>query len=177
MPHVQTADLSYSLCDYAFSCEANASPGLQALVGLVGPFELDGEATERAGLPGGNVADFAVVVVVPALARDRIGDRFAKFVRCGGSERVERRGAAEAAGTAGVRHHGVENIVIDRVVVAAENLAGSAAPLSDGDSGRKENKIKCIGRCGRECARRNLLLQELLDGGIVNRFPRRGSSE
>ena len=157
--------------------EAGVTPVLQALVCFVGPLELDGEAAERARLPGADVADFTVVVVIPTLAGNGIGDRFAKFVRCGGGERIERRGAAEAARAAGVRHHGVENIVIDRVVVAAKNLARGAAALRDGDSGRKENKIKCIHRCGRQRARRNLLLQELLDGGIVDRFPRRGSGE
>jgi len=50
---------------------------------------LDREAAKGARLPGADVADFAVVVVVPALAGDGVGDRFAKLVGRGGGERIE----------------------------------------------------------------------------------------
>src|SRR5713226_6117069 len=103
---------------------------LDATVGSVGPFELDGVGAEGARLPGADVADFAVVVVVPALAGDGIGDRFAEFVRRGGGERVESGDAAETAGAARVRHHAVEDAVIYGVVIATENFAGGAASLS-----------------------------------------------
>ena len=58
--------------------------------GGVGPFELHGVAGEGLGLPGADVADFAVVVVVPSAARDRIGDRLAQFVGAGRRQRGER---------------------------------------------------------------------------------------
>ena len=59
---------------------ATEGGSLDAGAGLVGPFELDGEVAEAAGFPGADVADFAVRVVVPALAGDGIGDGFAEFV-------------------------------------------------------------------------------------------------
>ncbi len=127
----------------------NAGATLQAAVGGVGPFELDGVGAEGAGLPGADVADFAVVVVVPPLAGNGIGDGFAEFVRRGGGKRVESGDAAEAAGAARVRHHGVEDVVVDGVVIAAENFAGGAAALGDGDSGRKEDEVERVGGCGR----------------------------
>src|SRR5712664_4480455 len=119
-----------------------------ALVCVVGPFELNGVAAESAGLPRADIADFTVVVVVPTLARNGIGDRFTEFVRSGGSESVEIGDAAETASATGVRHHGVEDAVVNGVVIAAENLARGAAALSDGDSGGKENEIEGIRGCG-----------------------------
>lgn len=52
----------------------------EAGVGVVRPFELNGVVAELFGLPGANVPDFAIVIVVPALARDGISDSFTKFV-------------------------------------------------------------------------------------------------
>jgi len=155
----------------------DAGATLQAAIGGVGPFELDGIDTEGARLPGADVANFAVVVVVPALARNRIGDRFAELVRRGGSERVESGTAAETASAAWIWHHGVEGVVVDGVVIAAENFAGGATALGDRDAGRKENEIERVGGCGGQRAGGDLLLQEFLDGGIVNRFSRSRSCE
>src|SRR5713226_5122327 len=143
---------------------------LDATVGSVGPFELDGVAAEGAGLPGADVADFAVVVVVPALAGNGIGDSFAQLVRSGGGERVESGDASKTAGATGIRHHGVENTVVDGVVIAAEDFAGGAAALGHGDSGRKENEIESVRGCGGQRACGDLLLQECLDGGVIDRF-------
>ncbi len=56
------------------------SDQLDAVAGGVGPFELDGVGADLLGFPGADVADFAVAVVVPALAGDGIGDGFAEFV-------------------------------------------------------------------------------------------------
>src|SRR5437660_2334758 len=47
---------------------------LDAGAGGVGPFELHGVGAELLCFPGADVADFAVVVVVPALAGNGIGD-------------------------------------------------------------------------------------------------------
>ena len=67
------------------SQKGDASPlPLEAGVGFIGPFKLDGVIAELFCLPRADVADFAVVVVVPALAGDGIGDGFAEFVRRGG---------------------------------------------------------------------------------------------
>lgn len=54
---------------------------LNARFRFIGPFELDCVLAQLAGLPGTDVPNFAVVVVVPALAGNRIGDRFAQFMR------------------------------------------------------------------------------------------------
>src|SRR5579864_5573193 len=93
----------------------------------------------------------------------------------GGGERVEGGNAAEATGATGIGHHGVEDVVVDGVVIAAENLARSATALRDGDSGGKINEIEGVGCGGGESAGGDLLLQERLDGGVVDCFSRRGS--
>src|SRR5258707_4849377 len=141
-----------------------------ALVCLVSPFKLDGVAAEGAGLPGADVADFAVVVVVPALAGNGIGDSFAQLVRSRGGARIEIWDPSKTAGTTGIRHHGVENTVVDGVVIAAEDFAGGAAALGHGDSGRKENEIESVRGCGGQRACGDLLLQECLGGGGIRRF-------
>src|SRR6202790_3855228 len=143
---------------------------LETTVGGVGPFELDGVATEGAGLPGADVADFAVVVVVPASPWDGIGDRFAELVRGGGGERVESGDSAEATGATGIGHDGIKDVVVDGVVIAAENLAGGAAALGNGNTRGKENEIEGVGSCGRESTGGDLLLEECLDGGVVDGF-------
>src|SRR5437764_7186191 len=51
-----------------------------ACVLLVRPLELHGVAAELAGLPGADVPDLAVLVVVPALASNGIGDRLAQLM-------------------------------------------------------------------------------------------------
>ena len=51
---------------------------------LVRPLELHRVIPQFLGLPGADIADLAVRVVVPPLARYRIGDRFAKLMRTGG---------------------------------------------------------------------------------------------
>ena len=56
---------------------------------------MDRVATEGSGFPGTNITDFAVVVVVPSLAGDRVGDGFAELVGSGGGESVEVRDAAK----------------------------------------------------------------------------------
>ncbi len=149
----------------------------ETAVGLVGPFELNGVAAKHAGLPRADVADFAVVVVVPALAGDGVGDGFAELVRAGGRESVEVGDAAKTARAARVRHHRVKDAVVDRVVIAAGDLAGGAAALGDGDSGRQEKEIESVGRGRGQSAGGDFLLYQILDCGIVHRFPRRWSRE
>src|SRR5258708_10649608 len=71
---------------------------LDAGAGGVGPCELDGERAELLGFPGADVADFAVVVVVPALAGGGGSDGFAEVVRAGGRQRGQ---GGESPGAAG----------------------------------------------------------------------------
>src|SRR5216684_9138755 len=94
---------------------------------LVRPFQLNRVTAERPCFPRANVAYLTIAVVVPSLAGHRIGDGFAKFVRRGGSERVNDAEAAGAPGTSGVRHDRIENVAAGGVVIAAELPAGSAA--------------------------------------------------
>src|SRR5689334_6071093 len=102
---------------------------LDALILAVRPFELDRVVAELLGLPGAYVADLAVVVVVPALAGDRVRDGLAQLVRAGGGQRVDGRETARAALAPGIRHRGVEDLPRDVVVVAAECLAGGRSAL------------------------------------------------
>ena len=53
---------------------------LEALFRSIRPLELDRVFAQLLGLPGADIADLSVAVIVPTLAGDRIGDRFAKLV-------------------------------------------------------------------------------------------------
>src|ERR1700720_279709 len=114
---------------------------LDAVAGGVGPFELDGVGAERFGFPGADVADFAVVIVVPALAGDRVGDGFREFMGTRGSEGGEEGDSAEATGAAGERHGGVEDAVGGGVMVAAEILAACGAALLHLRTGREKDEV------------------------------------
>src|SRR5579884_3883761 len=46
-------------------------------IGLIGPFLLDCITTNRFRLPGANIANLAVSIVVPALCRNRVCDSLA----------------------------------------------------------------------------------------------------
>src|ERR1700682_5522714 len=148
-----------------------------ALVRMVRPFERDRVTAEGAGLPGADVADFAVVVVVPALAGEGVGDGFAEFVGSGGGEGVEIGKAAKAAGAAGIGHDGIEDAVVDGVVIAAENFAGGAAALRHRDAWRKKNKVERVGRGGGEFAGGDLWRDQILYRGVVDGFGGRGSGQ
>src|SRR5206468_11301567 len=95
-----------------------------ALVRLVRPFELHSVGTELPGLPGADVADLAIGIVVPPLSRNGIGIRLAQLVRAGGRQRVEHREAARTVGAARIGHDGIEHLRANGVVVAAERLTG-----------------------------------------------------
>ncbi len=56
------------------SCSVTRS---HAVVCLVRPLKLHGIRAHRFGLPGADVADLPVLIVVPALPWDRIGNRLA----------------------------------------------------------------------------------------------------
>jgi hypothetical protein len=144
---------------------------------FVGPFELDGVAAEDPSLPGADVADFAVVIVVPTLAGDGVGNGFAEFVGRSGCERVEVSESAETPRAAGIGHDGVEDAVVDGVVIAAEHFAGSGASLNDLHAGRKKNEIKSVGSGGGEDAGGDLRLEHLLNGGVLHGFAWLGSGE
>src|SRR6266478_5285136 len=73
-----------------------ALPRLEALIGLIRPLQLYRVVADLLGLPGTDVADLAVGVVVPALPWDRIGDRFAQFVRRGRGQRLPGRHCVES---------------------------------------------------------------------------------
>src|SRR6266478_4861473 len=144
---------------------------------FVGPFELDGIATEGPSLPSADVADFAFVIVVPTLAGDGVGNGFAEFVGRSGRERVEVSESAETPRAAGIGHDGVEDAVVDGVVIAAEHFAGSGASLNDLHAGRKKNEIKRVGSAGGEGAGRDLRLEHLLNGGVLHGFAWLGCDE
>src|SRR5882762_5464990 len=109
---------------------------------LVRPFQLNCVTAERPCFPRANVAYLTVAVVVPSLAGHRIGDGFAKFVRGGGSKRVDDAKAAGAPGTSGIRHDRIENVAVGGVVIAAEFPAGSAAAQHNLHAGRKKKEIQ-----------------------------------
>jgi len=66
--------------EQAVRCRVSVGNPLHALAVFVRPFELHRKAGHFLEAPGADVADLTVVVVIPARARDRIGNRFAEFV-------------------------------------------------------------------------------------------------
>jgi len=128
-------------------------------------------------LPGADVADFAVVVVVPALAGDGVGDGFAEFVRRCGGESIDVGESAETSSAAGIRHDSVEDVVVDGVVIAAEDLAGCGASLNNLHAGWKKYEIEHVGSGGGKGAGRDLRLEHLLNGGVLHGFGWGGGEE
>ena len=53
---------------------------LDALIGLVRPFQLNGVRPDLLRLPCAYVANLAVYIVVPTLSRDRVRDGLAQFM-------------------------------------------------------------------------------------------------
>src|SRR3984893_10023728 len=108
----------------------------QALVLGVGPLHLHVVPGDLLEVPGADVADLPVDLVVPAGPRHRVGDRLAELVGASAGEGVERRHPSQAARARGGLHHRVL-VLADRVVVAAVVLA-RLAPAHDGDDARLE---------------------------------------
>src|SRR5487761_239088 len=98
-------------------------PCSHAPSGFVRPLQLDAVGAELLCLPGADVADLAIAVVIPTLAWDRVRDRFTELVRSGRCDRVEHGQPAAAAGAVGIWHDRVKDLAIDVVVVAAEGRA------------------------------------------------------
>src|ERR1700719_1214592 len=107
-----------------------------APAGGVRPLELHRVCAELPGLPRADVADLAVLIVVPALAWNRVGDRFAQLVGARRCERVEQREPTHAAAAVGIRHQRVGGRSADVAVVAAEARAREAAIEADRDARR-----------------------------------------
>src|SRR3974377_1097892 len=136
-------------------------------IGGVGPFELDGVVAELLGLPGADVADLAVIVVVPALTRNGIGDGFAEFMGRSRRERGEGVESTETAGAARKGHHGIVDAAGGSgVVIAAEIFAGGGRALLHRDAGREIQEIERIFRDGGKRAGGDLCLNEFLDSGV-----------
>src|SRR5207245_5288169 len=103
---------------------------------VVRPLHLHGVAGHLLEVPGADVADLTVHVVVPASAGNRVGDRLAQLVGAGARHRVQRRKTAQTASAGRVRHHRVVRFA-GVVVIAAVALAGAAA-AHDRDDARIE---------------------------------------
>ena len=149
-------------------------PISHAVVGLVRPLELHDVVADCLGFPGANIADLAVVVVVPALAGNGIRNRLAELVRGGGSQCFEHSQPSDAPLAAGIRHHGIKSLPPNIIVVPAERLAGGAATLDYLHPGWKEYEVKRI-RTGLRYCRvvGNLLLNKLLDCTVLDRMLQR----
>src|ERR1700736_29294 len=104
------------------SCE-QISVATDATVSFIRPFQLHGVVTYLLGLPGADIANFSIRVVIPALTGDGVGDGLAKFMRTGGSQCIENGQIAEATATTRVWHHCVKDLARDIAVIAAESLA------------------------------------------------------
>src|SRR5260370_15831402 len=111
---------------------------------LVRPFHLNCPGTHLLGLPGTDVADFTIDVVIPTLAGHRVGDGFAKLVRAGRRDRVANIQRADAAGAIRVRHDRVINGAGDAVVIAPKPGARELAAQADYDARRQVHEVEGV---------------------------------
>src|SRR5207302_3753253 len=81
------------------------APSSDTIVRLIGPYLLHIVLADHLELPGTDITNLPIVVIVPPLARNRIGDGFGQFMRGGACQGLERRQPTEAAGTPGIGHH------------------------------------------------------------------------
>src|SRR6266567_8058161 len=132
-------------------------------LGIIGPFLLNCVGTNLLRLPGTDIADFAISIVVPTLPRDQVGNCFAQLVRTGVSQSIKYRHIAGAAGAIRIRLYRVEDLPIDIVMVATKRLAGTTSALFHSNSRWDVNEKK------RVCARLresgvigNLVLEHVL---------------
>src|SRR5579859_324050 len=103
----------------------NELSALNTAIRAVRPLLLHGIVADRFCLPGADVADFAVGLVIPALTGNRVCDRLVEFVRTGGCERVKCREVGGASRTVGIGHDGVKDLTVDGIVIAAKRRAGA----------------------------------------------------
>lgn len=147
--------------------QAVSIANLYTLVVPVGPFQLYSVLPNLLCLPGADIADFAVCVVVPALPRYRIRDGFTKLMRTGRRQSVQYRQTAKTARTARVWHYGVEYLAGNVIVVAAECLTRSRPSLHNTDSRRDINKVQSVwGRVRNRRIGGDFMLQHVLYSGV-----------
>src|SRR5580704_14807474 len=89
-----------------------------ALVLLVRPFELHRVGPDFLGLPGADIADLPIRIVVPPLTGNGVCNRFAEFMRRCRRERVQYGESARAPTATRVRHHRIEDLTRYIVVVS-----------------------------------------------------------
>src|SRR2546427_757590 len=94
----------------------------------VRPDQLHRVSAELLVLPGTDVADLAIGVVIPPLTGHRVGDRLGELVGADRRQRVERLQVAEAPRAIGIRNDRVIQPTRGPVVITAECLAGALAP-------------------------------------------------
>src|SRR5579872_7423508 len=147
---------------------------LHARVGLVRPLLLHRILADLLRLPCADIADLAVVLVVPALPWYRIGDGLAQLMRAGRGQCVQRGHAPQAAAAIGERHHRVEDAAVDGLVVATERLARAAAALHHGHARLQVHEVQHIRpRLRKRRVGGNLLLEHVLDGVVADRVVER----
>src|SRR5215472_10960206 len=148
------------------------------MTGVVGPLELHGPWADLLGLPRTDVADLAMHVVVPSLARNRVGDRLAQLVRTRGGQCIGDGETSRAAGASRIRHDRIEDLPGDVVVVTAERRAGRRTALYDTHTRRKVDEIQSVRSWVRKrVVCRYLVLLHMLDGGIRDRSIQRGCGD
>src|SRR5581483_5505668 len=117
-------------------------------------------------LPGANVADLPIILVVPSLSWDGVSYGLAQLMGTGRGQRVEYGEIACAARAIRIGHHGIENLPIDGIVIAAECLARACTSLVDCGPVWQVDKVKRVGRWLGERAIGNAIVQHLLNIAI-----------
>src|SRR5581483_6439941 len=104
---------------------------LNAVIGVIRPLHLHGVVADLLDLPGANVADLPIILVVPSLSWDGVSYGLAQLNGTGRGQRVEYGEIACSARAIRIGHHGIENLPIDGIVIAAECLARACTSLVD----------------------------------------------
>ena len=94
-------------------------------IGVVRPLQLDGVVPNLLCFPGADVAYFTVVLIVPSLSWDWVGDGFAQFMGTGRGERIKSSKIARATLTIGIGHYSVKDLPVYVVVIPTEGLTGA----------------------------------------------------
>src|SRR4051812_2892518 len=93
-------------------------------------------------MPGANVANFAVHVVVPATAGNRVGDRLGQLMRTGAGQGIECTQTAQTAVAIGIWHGCIKNLAAYVAMVPAECLTGLRPALNHGYAGREIDEVQ-----------------------------------
>lgn len=139
---------------------------LNAALGVIRPLHLHSVVADLLKMPGADVANLSIILIVPSLPRNGVRYSLAQFVGTGCRKGVEDGEVVHAALAIGIGHHGVENLPVNGIVIATECLAGAYLSLRDGRTAGQIDKVKRVGSWLWECAVGDSIVEHLLNIAI-----------